>query len=301
MSPRKLSEGDRTEILDLYRNTDATSSTLADRYGVSNSTVSRFLKMSLSQEEYDSLIQQKRLARSNSNNSKKKTKNVKSEQSKKESPTTNQQKLEIEEVQENQTTTNPEQEETPSTTEKNPEETVEKPILKTKKTPDNPPDSQPTNIDEDDEDDDNKNLESVNTAQEMFGEEIVEEEDDEDEEDDFEEEETEIKIEVRELIVLPLSQAKFNRNCYLAIDRTAELMTRPLKDFAELGNIPQEEINQKTLPIFENHRVAKRFCDRRGKVIKVPDTRIIEKTVSCLQSKGISRVLMNGKVFKLNE
>ena len=114
----------------------------------------------------------------------------------------------------------------------------------------------------------------------MFGEEIVEDEDDdEDDDDDFDDEDDnkEIQIDIQELVVRPLSQAKFNRNCYLAIDRTAELMTRPLKDFAELGNIPQEESNQKTLPIFENHRVAKRFCDRRGKVIKLPDTRIIEK------------------------
>ncbi|MGY6530110.1 MAG: transposase [Cyanobacterium sp.] len=330
MSPRKLSEGDRTEILDLYRSTDATSSTLADRYGVSNSTVSRFLKMSLSTEEYDSLIQQKRLARSNSKKKKTESKSepsAKPTQKKAPSPVTEEKSADIaqnqevsEDITENQEVSPPpvesiaeeesddieeNQETSPPLDEDTAKEKVAKPILKTKKVIETTP-PETTNIEDEEEEDDNqKSIESFNTVKEMFGEEIVDDDDDEDEfdddDDEFEDdEEQEVSLDVKELIVLPLSEAKFNRNCYLAIDRTAELMTRPLKDFAELGNIPQEETNQKTLPIFENHRVAKRFCDRRGKVIKVPDTKIIEKTASCLKSKGITRVLMNGKVFNLN-
>ena len=63
MSPKKLTEDDKQEILDLYRQTPETTSTLAERFGVSSSTISRFLKMSLSENEYEVLIQQKRLAR----------------------------------------------------------------------------------------------------------------------------------------------------------------------------------------------------------------------------------------------
>ena len=64
MSPRKLTDATKKEILKLYRETEATTSTLAERYGVSSSTVSRFLKNSFSSEEYEQLIQKKRLARS---------------------------------------------------------------------------------------------------------------------------------------------------------------------------------------------------------------------------------------------
>ncbi|CAO5055530.1 hypothetical protein MICAER10613_029830 [Microcystis aeruginosa] len=64
MSPRKLTDATKKEILKLYRETEATTSTLAERYGVSSSTVSRFLKNSFSGEEYEQLIQKKRLARS---------------------------------------------------------------------------------------------------------------------------------------------------------------------------------------------------------------------------------------------
>ena len=42
MSPRKLTEEDKKQILQLYRNSEATTSTLAEGYGVSSSTISRF-------------------------------------------------------------------------------------------------------------------------------------------------------------------------------------------------------------------------------------------------------------------
>jgi len=63
MSPKKLTKEDKQEILNLYRHSEATTSTLATRYGVSSSTISRFLKNNLSATEYEDLIQQKRLAR----------------------------------------------------------------------------------------------------------------------------------------------------------------------------------------------------------------------------------------------
>ncbi|HEY9599954.1 MAG TPA: hypothetical protein V6D33_20030, partial [Cyanophyceae cyanobacterium] len=63
MSPRKLSDSDKSNILNLYRNPEETTSTLAVRYGVSNSTISRILKSNLLESEYEVLIQQKRLNR----------------------------------------------------------------------------------------------------------------------------------------------------------------------------------------------------------------------------------------------
>ncbi len=317
MSPRKLSEGDRTQILKLYRETDETSSTLADRYGVSSSTISRILKLSLSQTEYESLIQEKRLARTNSKA--KQAKSVESPILKQEDSSQNPEPDKP--IPDKAPNNDPEpQKEVKFTKEDNgeqitlPLETSSKPILKQKNSslakdevsPNRAEsNNQENDLEEDSEQEDfeaNEDLESVKTLKAMFGEDIA----DEDEDDDFDDEDDEGDVDelestpsIEDIKVLPLSSAKFRRNCYLAIDRTSELMTRPLKDFAELGKIPQEEVNQKTLPVFDNHRVAKRFCDRKGKVIKVPDTQVIEKTISCLQSKGITRLLMNGKVFDL--
>jgi transposase-like protein len=62
MALRKLSDADKQEILKLYHEPEHTTSTLAERYGVSNSTISRLLKARLPEEEYGALILQKRAA-----------------------------------------------------------------------------------------------------------------------------------------------------------------------------------------------------------------------------------------------
>ena len=53
MSPRKLTEDDKQEILKQYRNSEATTSTLAKNFEVSSFTISRFLKNNLSIVEYE--------------------------------------------------------------------------------------------------------------------------------------------------------------------------------------------------------------------------------------------------------
>jgi transposase-like protein len=162
------------------------------------------------------------------------------------------------------------------------------------------------------EDEVEEDVEDVNALAAMFGEEIAEGDDDEDDEDDDWEEES-VSIDGsrdRDLLltgdrshiqVTPLSQATLPRTCYIVIDKFAELIVRPLKDFAELGQIPGEEIQQRTLPIFDNHRVAKRFSNQRTqRVIKVPDSRVFQKTIGHLRSKGIARLLVDGNIYSLN-
>ncbi len=97
--------------------------------------------------------------------------------------------------------------------------------------------------------------------------------------------------------VLPLSQASLPKICYLVVDRAAELITRPLKAFGELGQIPTAEIREKTLPVFDNHRVARRFATRHQRVFKVPDGKMLQKTAPYLQAKGITRLLIDGQVY----
>jgi len=99
--------------------------------------------------------------------------------------------------------------------------------------------------------------------------------------------------------VLPLSEANLPKTCYLVIDRLSELITRPLKEFGNLGQIPTQETNQKTLPVFDNHRVARRFSTKRDRVIKVPDSKMFQKACSHLQAKGITRLLVDGQVYSL--
>ncbi len=99
--------------------------------------------------------------------------------------------------------------------------------------------------------------------------------------------------------VLPLSEASVPKICYLVVDRAAELITRPLKAFGELGQIPAAEIREKTLAVFDNHRVARRFATRNQRVFKIPDGSMLQKTAPYLLAKGITRLLIDGQVYSL--
>jgi transposase-like protein len=100
--------------------------------------------------------------------------------------------------------------------------------------------------------------------------------------------------------IRPFEDLDLQRPCYLVVDRLSELITCPLKEFAELGLIPAEEEQAKTLPVFDNHRIARRFARRNQKVIKLPDGLMLTKTQPHLQAKGIDRVLFDGQVYALS-
>ena len=290
MSPKKLTDDDKQQILQLYRNSEATTSTLAESYGVSSSTISRFLKNNLSESEYEELIQQKRLARTNKGDRqtiKTKDKPVKVAADSKQS--------------EPEVVTAPQPSSTPQIILSNSESKNSVTIQPKEKIKILPKIKEPLPSEEEDDDVD------VVTLGEMLGEDIDDlDEEDDDYEDDWD---TETEEEIvyphagignLNIQILPLSDASFPRTCYLVIDRASELITRPLEDFADLGTIPQEEIQQKTLPVFDNHRVARRFSHRRERVIKVPDGRMLQKTSSYLEAKGITRLLIDGQVYSLS-
>lgn len=245
MSPQKLSDTDKQEIIELYRTTPETTSTLAERYGVSSSTISRFLKNSFSESEHKNLIQQKRLiARTGLTEEPKEDPEI------------------IQETEENN-------EVEPEAIEENRQELVD-----------------------------------MMTLNEMLGEDLedLEDEDDYGDDEDWEEQTADLETQILthgrpQIEVLPLSDAYLPKVCYVVIDRFAELITRPLQEFADLGKIPSTEIQQKTLPIFDNQRVARRFSNRSQRVIKVPDGRLFKKTSGYLKAKGITRLLIDGQVY----
>ena len=373
MSPRKLTEDDKQEILQLYRNSQATTSTLANNYEVSSSTISRFLKNKLSTSEYEDLIQQKRLARtprgekSPEKEPKTKTKSpqIKPDKSKKaataEVLTPIVEEATVQPKTESESESKPESkpsvrrrrrssvsepivaEVIPTQTEVDqPEELVEDLTSKSEEAlTDKQPnkliiDKQPRGItknlskdteesasyksnslilkadrvdleDEDDEDDDDDNGVDIITLKEMLGEDLEDINDDNDDDDDDWEDDNEERMtypskssNLSDVQILPLSQASFPRTCYLVIDRSAELIVKPLADFADLGAIPQAEVRETTLPVFDNHRIAKRFSHRRERVIKVPDGRMLQKTSHYLQDKGITRLLIDGQIYSLS-
>jgi hypothetical protein len=143
--------------------------------------------------------------------------------------------------------------------------------------------------------------------EEDFGEEEEDEEDDDDDqEEDDEQEDDSLEVpppslHVQQFMqVLPLDQASMPRVCYLVVDRSAELVLRPLKDFGDMGQVPPGRDQVLTLPIFDNPRVAKRFANARTeRVIKIPDSQVFHKTASKLRSKGITYLYIDGQLYSL--
>ncbi len=376
MSSRKLSEQDIHELLDLYRQPGETTSTLASRYGVSNSTVSRILKNSLPEAEYEILVQQKRSSRSQASpeteptpeptpeppaiapepeaSSKPKLsrgrKAAKSEppmevpaepepspKPKAETPKPTKKKVVLPAA---EAAIAPEPEPAQEAPEAAPAEDstasepggsrrvrkrssrgssrnsarqdddaqlkLELPSLNGDQPKQSAqeidaveeelaylPDAREDLDDEDEDEDDLDDLDDLDDDD--FG------DDDEDDEDDEEEggaPKLRQKVISTEIVkILPFAEASLPKVSYLVVDRLAELVARPLREFGDLGQIPEAEVQEKTLPIFDNHRVARRFSKRNQRVIKVPDSNMFQKALPYLQAKGITRLLIDGQVY----
>ncbi|OYD96852.1 transposase [Nostoc sp. 'Peltigera membranacea cyanobiont' 210A] len=330
---RKLTDSDKQEILKLYRETAETTSTLADRYGVSNSTISRLLKSTLPEDEYEYLVSLKRAAR---------TPEGRAQVSYEQLPLLTQPEPEIEVPPiESPPLEVPKVEPLPRKIirveqELYSEETAEsiaasrrvrrrpsaaeKPKLRVTSEKLETPEPKPPEIVSISIPPLKVEHPGAAVIAHMLGEDLLDEsedlddlDDDDLEDDDFEEEDFDDDDldEERPLVtkrrpgeasvqVLPLSVANLPKTCYLVIDRSSELITRPLKDFGDLGQIPSLETQQRTLPVFDNHRVAKRFSTKRDRVIKVPDSKMLHKARTHLQAKGITRLLIDGQVYSLS-
>ncbi|MBR8838653.1 MAG: transposase [Stigonema ocellatum SAG 48.90 = DSM 106950] len=325
---RKLTDSDKQEILKLYRETAETTSTLADRYGVSNSTISRLLKSTLPEDEYEYLVSLKRAARTPEGRAQvtyDKPPVFSELEPKKEFQAA--EPLVVQKVVKLQEPIVEEQQEQHSPL----DDSESIPIIKrirrrsSATTSSNPPVGEQLELFEQKppaiKSIPSPRLEDVhssaNAIAQMLGEELLDESEELEDLDDLEDDEEyldedEDDFDVGPSIVtrsrsgdalvrvLPLSAASLPKTCYLVIDRASELITRPLKDFGDLGQIPNLETLQKTLPVFDNHRVAKRFSTKRDRVIKVPDTKMLHKARYHLQAKGITRLLIDGQVYSLS-
>ncbi len=334
MTP-KLSESDKEAILTLYQSSEETTSTLAHRYGVSNTTISRILKSSLSEEDYDALVHQKRSSRNlvGAESTPRKSLPVLqstvvdlpaddslvplpldlASRSPKDGEVRSKQPPLVRRRQRSSISDREDAE-------------PEIPAAMQLELPPSPPNTDeiaPGFFQQDDrlvgndlEDNDLVEMiaEELSSSKPRLGEfedegdfdEDLEDEDDL--EDDLDEDDSDgsLGMTLRHtrqdipLQVLPLSEASIPRTFYLVVDHAAELVTRPLQDFGDLGQIPPQDVQAETLPIFDNHRVARRFSKKTQRVVKVPDGRMLEKVGPYLQAKGITRLLIDGQVYSFD-
>ena len=363
MSSKKITAADKLEIVNLYCHGGDTTASLANRYGVSNSTISRILKTGIPEAEYEVLIQQKRglkveiedeyvntivappldipatplidldqsntdlvdptpslilPAISSSTSTAKEDINAPRKLRRRSSAPAEiirDESMAAVEVEESPIVRTLAQSSSSVVIPTSDSVELPPPISRTPVLREILADSEsryapplvveiPTDELEEEDDDD---TEDVNVLAAMFGEEVSDDEEEEDDEDDSTT--VDRPLDPNQLLtkdrlhvqITPLSQATLPRTCYIVIDKFAELIVRPLKDFADLGQIAGEETQQRTLPIFDNPRVAKRFSNQRTqRVIKVPDSKVFYKTTQHLKLKGITRLLVDGNIYSLN-
>ena len=80
--------------------------------------------------------------------------------------------------------------------------------------------------------------------------------------------------------VQPLTEGCLPDSVYMLVDKVVELDARPLRDFPELGQLAESELDRHGLFRYANPRAAKRQCGRSQRVIKVPDSAVFERTSS---------------------
>ena len=95
----------------------------------------------------------------------------------------------------------------------------------------------------------------------------------------------------------PLVASELPASLYLLVDREVELKGTPVKDFTELGLIASEEEELQAIALFINPRQAKRQCGRSQRVIKVPDSSLLELTAPYILAQGISRIVLEGALY----
>ncbi len=97
-----------------------------------------------------------------------------------------------------------------------------------------------------------------------------------------------------------LSSGLLPRCVYMLVDKSVELDARPLKEFDELGLIPDCDKDLQALSLFVNQRSAKRRCSRSQRVIKIPDSNVFEISSRFLLARGITRLVLDDTLIALD-
>ena len=105
--------------------------------------------------------------------------------------------------------------------------------------------------------------------------------------------------EQKDLSSVPISKIDFPKIVYMIVDKKIELEVKYLRDFPNWEFLSKEELNRKTIQIFNELKDAKRFCTKDQKVIKVPNTEVFRIVAPILLSKGISRIINEEKLIAL--
>ena len=85
----------------------------------------------------------------------------------------------------------------------------------------------------------------------------------------------------------------------MIVNKNIELEIKLLKDYPEWEFLPKEDLKRKTIEIYFDLKIAKRFCGKEQKVIKVPNTDVFRIASPILISRGISRIISAEKLIAI--
>ena len=103
----------------------------------------------------------------------------------------------------------------------------------------------------------------------------------------------------KDLSSVPISEIDFPQIVYMVVDKKIELEIKLLKDYSEWSFLPIDDLNRKAISIYFDLKIAKRFCNKEQKVIKVPNTDVFRIVAPILKSRGISRIVSSEKLIAL--
>ena len=103
----------------------------------------------------------------------------------------------------------------------------------------------------------------------------------------------------KELSSVPLSEVDFPKVVFMIVDKKIELEIKYLKDCPNWQFLSQDELKRKTIEIYGDLKIAKSFCNKEQKVIKVPNTEVFKIVAPQLISRGISRIISDDKLIAL--
>ena len=86
---------------------------------------------------------------------------------------------------------------------------------------------------------------------------------------------------------------------FLIVDKKVELEIKYLKDYPNWHFLSKDELKRKTIEIYADIKIAKSFCNKDQKVIKVPNSEIFRIVAPILLSKGISRIINANQLIAL--
>ena len=103
----------------------------------------------------------------------------------------------------------------------------------------------------------------------------------------------------KDLSSIPISDINLPNIVYMIVDKKIELEIKYLREYPDWQFLSKEELERKTIEIFFDMKLAKKFCNKEQKVIKVPNPDVFRIVAPLLLKKGISRIVSADKLIAL--